>query len=71
MGSIVGEQNNLLKLLSFKHFPVTSSFALAIAEVQVRNIIPASAQREWYKKIPFKEEVRESVMEELRAAECA
>ncbi len=46
MGSIVGEQNNLLKLLSFKLFPVTSSFAIAIQEVQGRNIIPVSVQRE-------------------------
>ncbi len=56
----MGEQNNLLKLLSFKHFPVTSSFPSAIPEVQARNIIPVSVQRESYKKILFKEKGREN-----------
>lgn len=61
------EQNNLLKLLSFNHFPVTSSLAIAIPEVQARNIIPVSVQKQSDKAILFKEKVREK----LKATECA
>lgn len=55
MASIVGEQNNLLQLLSFKHFPAAPAFAIAIPEVQGVNVIPMSVQREQYKKILLKE----------------
>lgn len=61
MGSIVGEQKSLPQLLSFTHFPATSSVAIAIPEVQVANLIPVSVWKEWYKKILLKEKWREKL----------
>lgn len=67
MASIVGEQKSLPQLLSFTHFPVTSSVAVAIPEVQVANVIPVCVWKEWYKKILLKEKWREKEGE----TECA
>lgn len=49
MGSVVGEQKSLPQLLSFTHFAVTSSVAIAIPEVQVANVIPVCVWKERYK----------------------